>query len=104
MKKSKNIGGGISGAEVLNISPHGFWLLVLEQEYFLDFDLFPWFRHGTVADLCDVELWHSEHLYWPKLDVDLNLDRIEHPRNYPLVAKFSGGSPSAVKSPRFPKV
>ncbi|MEI6396003.1 MAG: hypothetical protein WCT12_33465 [Verrucomicrobiota bacterium] len=34
-----------------------------------------------------VELHHGEHLYSPLLDVDLDLDRIEHPERYPLVAK-----------------
>ena len=87
MKKSESIGGDTLEAEVLNISRHGFWLMVSEKEYFLDFDLFPWFRQATVEQLCSVELWHGEHLYWPKLDVDLDLDRIEHPEKYPLVAR-----------------
>jgi len=59
------------------------------HEYFLDFDLFPWFRQATVEQLCDVELLHKEHLYWPKLDIDLDLDRIKHPERYPLVARTS---------------
>ena len=33
-----------------------------------------------------MQLLHEEHLYWPKLDVDLDLDRILHPEKYPLVA------------------
>jgi len=39
--------------------------------------------------LFNVELSHGQHLYWPELDVDLDLDRIEHPENYPLVARGS---------------
>ncbi len=27
------------------------------------------------------------HVYWPELDVDLDLDRILHPEKDPLVAK-----------------
>ena len=84
--KSENIGSDTLAVEVLNLSPHGFWLLVREREYFLDFSLFPWFRRATVEDICGVELLHGDHLYWPKLDVDLDLDRIEHPEKYPLVA------------------
>ncbi len=87
MTKSESIGGDTLGAEVLNISPRGFWLMVGEREYFLDFDLFPWFRQASVEDLCGVELLHRDHLYWPKLDVDLDLDRIEYPEKYPLVAR-----------------
>ena len=84
--KSESIGTGTSGVEVLNISPHGFWLMVGEREYFLDFDLFPWFRKATLGQVFAVELLHGAHLYWPELDVDLDLDRIEHPEKYPLVA------------------
>jgi hypothetical protein len=87
MTKSEKVGAGTLGAEVLNISPHGFWLMVGEREYFLDFDLFPWFRRASVEELCGVEVLHQDHLYWPRLDVDLDLDRIEHPEKYPLVAR-----------------
>ena len=87
MTKSENIGGDTLSAEVLNISRHGFWLMVGGREYFLDFDLFPWFRQATIEELCSLELVHQDHLYWPKLDVDLDLDRIKHPEKYPLVAR-----------------
>ena len=84
--KSEHIGAGTSGVEILNVSPHGFWLMVREQEHFLDFDHFPWFRKATLDQLFDVVLLHEAHLHWPGLDVDLDLDRIEHPEKYPLVA------------------
>lgn len=85
--KSESIGDGISKVEVLNVSPHGFWLLIGERERFLDFDLFPWFRKATMEQLFRVELYHDDHLYWPDLDVDLDLDRIENPEKYPLIAR-----------------
>jgi hypothetical protein len=85
--KSDNIGNDISGTEILNVSPHGFWMMIRGQEYFLDFDLFPWFKAATLDQLFKVELSHGEHLYWPDLDVDLDLDRIAHPEKYPLVSK-----------------
>ena len=85
--KSETTGGAISQVEVLNVSPHGFWMLVGEREYFLDFDHFPWFRQATLDRLFQVELDHGEHLYWPGLDVDLDLNRIEHPDQYPLIAR-----------------
>ncbi len=85
--KSEIIGGDISKPEVLNVSPHGFWLLVGQHEHFLDFDHFPWFRKARLEQLFDVEFHHGEHLYWPQLDIDLDVDRIEHPERYPLVAK-----------------
>jgi hypothetical protein len=73
--------------EVLNVSPHGFWLFVAGKEYFLGFDDFPWFCDAPVSRLFNVEFSHGRHLYWPDLDVDLDLERIEHPEKFPLVAR-----------------
>lgn len=80
-------GAVISAPEVTNISRHGLWLLVDEAEYFLPFEHFPWFRAAPVAAILNVERLHGEHLYWPDLDVDLELDAIRHPDRYPLVAR-----------------
>ena len=94
--KSEHIGTSTSGTEVLNVSPHGFWLLVDQREYFLDFDHFPWFRSARLEELFKVERLHESHLYWPALDVDLDLARIEHPESYPLVAASQdSGEPDA---------
>ncbi len=94
--KSDGIGTSTSGVEVLNVSPHGFWILVAEREYFLDFDQFPWFRRATLEQLFRAQLLHQEHLYWPDLDVDLDLERIQHPDRYPLVADAAGQSEGGV--------
>jgi hypothetical protein len=85
--KSANIGTDISKAEVLNVSPHGFWLLVGGREHFLAFADFPWFRGATLQQLFAIELSHGNHLYWPELDVDLDLERIQRPEKFPLVSK-----------------
>ena len=87
--KSENIGADTSKVEILNVSPHGFWLLVNDREYFLAFADFPWFRAAALQQLFAVELHHEEHLYWPELDVDLDLERIEHPEKFPLVSKIT---------------
>jgi hypothetical protein len=73
----------------LGVSADGFRLLVSGREYFLGYDDFPWFRSATPGQLSQVELHHREHLYWPELDVDLDLDRIAHPEKYPLVAEVA---------------
>jgi hypothetical protein len=84
---SKVVGENISPIEVLNISKHGFWLLVQEEEYFLSFAEFSWFKEAKVADILNVELPHPHHLYWPALDVDLELESIKALEKYPLVYK-----------------
>jgi len=71
---------------VTNISKHGFWLLLDDSEYFLPFVHFPWFRAAPVSAILNVERLHAEHLYWPNLDVDLELNSILSPENYPLIA------------------
>ena len=82
--KSSTVGKNTSEPEVVSISKHGFWLYVGGKEYFLSFKDFPWFKDATVTSVLKVELLHFEHLRWPDLDVDLELDAIKHPKKYPL--------------------
>jgi hypothetical protein len=85
--RSAPLGKSISDVEVTNISKHGFWLLLLGQEFFLPFQEFPWFRDVPVGRLLNVELPHPHHLYWPDLDIDLAVELIEHPERFPLVSR-----------------
>lgn len=85
--KSEAVGESISEVEVTNISEHGFWLFIGEKEYFLPFKQFPWFKDATIAEISDVVFLKNEHLFWEKLDIDLTLNIIEHPENYPLISK-----------------
>ena len=77
-------GTSTSEVEVLNVSPHGIWILVGDQEFFLDTDHFPWFSDAKLRDVYDVTLFHGRHLHWPALDVDLHLESLEHPERFPL--------------------
>ena len=80
-------GIAISEPEITNISQHGFWLLLEDEELFLPFALFPWFRGATIEQITTVEMPAPEHLYWPLLDVDLCPDAVRSPEKYPLTAK-----------------
>ena len=84
--KLEQLGVSTSYIEVTNISEHGFWLLISEKEYFLPFEKFPWFKNAIIANILNVKLLHQTHLYWPELDIDLDLDSIIHPENYPLIS------------------
>lgn len=86
MMKSKATGTVISEVEVLNVSPRGFWLWVADREHFLGFEDFPWFRSATIDQICSVTKVSEDHLYWPELDIDLDLASIEHPEQFPLKA------------------
>lgn len=85
--KSESLGIGTSEVEVTNISRHGLWLLIGDEELFLSFDEFPWFKDASLQAILNVERQGPDHLYWPALDVDLALDSIRHPENYPLISK-----------------
>ena len=76
-----------SAVEVTNVSKHGFWLLIEEQEVFLAFDNFPWFRDAPIGKLLNVQLQSRRHLYWPDLDVDLAVESLFHPDRFPLVSR-----------------
>lgn len=80
-------GARILEAEVTNISRHGFWVLLDDRELFLPFSQFPWFRSATVSAILHVQRPSASHLHWPDLDVDLDVESIEHPERFPLVAK-----------------
>jgi len=83
---SSTPGKSTSPVEVTNIDAHGIWVFVRGREYFLPHQDYPWFKNAKVANVLSVELHHDVHLYWPALDVDLSIDTLENPREYPLVA------------------
>lgn len=69
---------------VENITPFGIWLFVSGKEYFLSFGDYPYFKDQTIKSIQHVHLLHTIHLYWPDLDVDLEIDNLESPQKYPL--------------------
>ena len=79
-------GMSTSTVALSNVSAQGLWLLVDEQELYLPFDEFPWFREATIAQLSQIERPKRGHLRWPDLDADLSVDSIEPPERYPLVS------------------
>jgi hypothetical protein len=87
--KSQALGISTSTVEVTNISKHGFWILVDEEELFLPFEEFPWFRSAPLPAIMNVEQPDAGSLCWPLLDVDLTVESIRHPERYPLMSKGS---------------
>jgi hypothetical protein len=79
-----------SAAEVTHISAHGIWILIDDEELALPYTEFPWFRGATGDQILTVERPTADHLYWPKLDVDLALASIKNPDAFPLVARSAG--------------
>jgi hypothetical protein len=74
-------------AEVTNVSKHGFWVLLADEELFVPFTEFPWFRDASIRAITHLQWLSANHLYWPDLDIDLAVDSIRHPDRYPLVSR-----------------
>jgi hypothetical protein len=90
--KSSRHGENIS-VSVENITSFGIRVFVKEKEYFLSYKDYPYFRDQSLQAIQSVKLMHDYHLYWPKLDVDLEIDNLENPEKYPLKSKVTRSDP-----------
>jgi hypothetical protein len=72
---------------VTAVSARGLTLRVDREELFLSFEHFPWFRHASAEDIRRVERPSPLHLFWPELDIDLSIESIRHPEQFPLVSR-----------------
>jgi hypothetical protein len=85
--KSAQRGKSTSAVEVTNVSGNGFWLLLGTEEVFVEFKQFPWFKEASIAQLLHVSRPAPHHLYWPDLDVDIAVESLTQPDEYPLVSR-----------------
>jgi len=90
--RSARHGQNTSVPEVTNVSQHGLWLLIDAEELFVPFDHFPWFRNASIAAVMNVQRPSPDHLRWPDLDVDLTVQSIRHPEDFPLMSRGGSGS------------
>lgn len=81
------LGTPTSDIEVSQASNKGFWLLLRDEELFVPFAEFPWFKKATMEEITTLEKPSADHLYWPLLDVDLSIESIRNPVAFPLVFK-----------------
>ncbi len=82
--KSEMLGKNTSQVEVTNISSHGIWILSNDEEMFLSYDDFPWFKDVPIRQILNIEEPSPNHFYWPDLDVDLSTEIIKNPQRFPL--------------------
>jgi hypothetical protein len=80
-------GVGTSEVEVSLASNKGFWLLLKNEELFVPYAEFPWVKQVTLEQITPVEWPTPNHINWPLLDVDLTVESIRNPGQFPLVAK-----------------
>jgi len=73
--------------EVTNIDRHGIWIYINGKEFLMTYKDYPWFKEAKIKDILDVKLLNKTHLYWPELDIDLDVKTVESPGKYPLKYK-----------------
>ena len=84
--KLETLGQNISTVEVTNISSHGIWILAGEDEMFLSYENFPWFKDVPIKQILNLEQPFVNHFYLPDLDVDLSTEIIKNPEKFPIKA------------------
>ena len=72
--------------QVTSIQRTGFWVIVDDKEYFIDFEDYPDFKKATVAQIHSLRR-SMGGLHWDELDVDIEIEALKHPEQYPLIFK-----------------
>ena len=87
MKTNLNKNTGDTSTKVLSITAEGIYLSVTGKEYFISYNRVPWFRNARVTEIMNVSMLGRMGIRWEDLDVDLEIDSLEHPEKYPHVIK-----------------
>lgn len=77
-------GESTSAAEITGISAIGLWLVSADREYFVPFADYPEFLQATVGQIYRLENPSPTQLYWPDLDMDIDLTALQEPERFPL--------------------
>ena len=83
----QTLGKHTSEVEVTNISSHGVWLLAGDNELFMSYEDFPWFKEAPIGKILNIEELFPGHFCWPDLDVDLGIESIKHTERFPIKIK-----------------
>ena len=87
MKQNSNKYTGNTLVRILSINAEGVSLSVSGKVYFISYDRVPWFRNARVSEVLNVSMMGRMGIRWEDLDVDLEIDSLEHPEKYPHVVK-----------------
>ncbi|MGC4128618.1 MAG: DUF2442 domain-containing protein [Bergeyella sp.] len=71
--------------KVLTITANGILISIPEGDFFLPFSEYPWFKNARVDEILEVEMEGDDAIRWGKLDIDLEIESILNPQNYPLI-------------------
>jgi hypothetical protein len=87
MKKNLNKNTGNTSVKVISINSDGINITVSGKDYFISYNRVPWFRNAKESDIMNVTMFGRMGIRWEDLDVDLEIDSLEHPEKYPHVIK-----------------
>jgi len=87
VRRGKSISSKSATVEISHISSTGLWILINEEEVYLSFKNFPWFKDAKLREIYTFKATSSAHLHWPDLDVDLYIETIKRPDRFPLILK-----------------
>lgn len=72
---------------VLMINAQGIMLSVLGNDYFISYNRIPWMQDAPIRSVLNVQMSGTRAIEWPDLDVDLEIESLQHPERYPLIMK-----------------
>lgn len=73
-------------SKVLSITGQGILITIKEGDFFLNYKSYPWFKNAKINEVLNIKR-DQEAIYWDSLDVEIEIDSILNPQNYPLIAK-----------------
>ena len=71
-------------SEVTSVGRDGFWLISSDREYFVSYQDYPVFKRATIEQFYEMQEIAPGQLRWESLDVDIEIEALEHPERFPL--------------------
>ena len=70
-------------SQITSVEKDGFWLLTTDGEFFVAFEQYPAFQKARVEQIFNFRE-HFGDFHWEELDIDIELNALKHPEQYPL--------------------
>lgn len=86
MKATSKNNGINTLSKVLSITGQGILITIKEGDFFLNYKSYPWFKNAKINEVLNIKR-DQEAIYWDSLGVEIEIDSILNPQNYPLIAK-----------------
>lgn len=87
MKKNLKKNSEDISVRVVSINADGIFINAFGRDYFLSYNRLPWFKNAKVSEILNVSSMGTTAISWNSLDVDIEIDSLNHPEKYPLVIK-----------------